>query len=67
MEGHIPFPFSTHPPAATYSHLLLFLHLVGSRKFIKEFPVHLHEGLEDIVDQRNNGPGEKAKQSQKGM
>lgn len=39
------------------SYLLLFLHFVGGSEVIKQFAVHLHEGLKHVVDQRHNCPG----------
>ena len=40
-------------PLTLYS--LLFLQLVGGRKLIEQLSIHLHESLEYIVDQRNDG------------
>lgn len=36
---------------------LLLLQLVGSCKLIEQLPIHLHESLEHIVDQRYDGSG----------
>lgn len=33
---------------------LLFLHLIRGSEVIKEFTVHLHKGLQDVVDKRHN-------------
>lgn len=38
------------------SHSLLLLHFVGGGEVIKQFAVHLHEGLQHVVDQRHDGP-----------
>ena len=46
----------THKWGESYS--LLFLHFVGGSEVIKQVAVHLHEGLQHIVDQRHDGPGE---------
>lgn len=40
-------------PPTQYS--LLFLQLVGGCKLVEQLPIHLHESLEYVVDQRDNG------------
>lgn len=36
-------------------HSLLLFQLVGGCEFIKQLPIHLHKGLEHVVDQRYDG------------
>lgn len=47
----------THTHKESESHSLLFLHFVGGSEVIKQLAVHLHEGLQHVVDQRHDGPG----------
>lgn len=55
---------STHTHKRLYAHKesescsLLFLHFVGGSEVIKQLAVHLHEGLQHVVDQRHDGPVE---------
>lgn len=46
------------------SYSLLFLHFVGGSEVIKQLAVHLHEGLQDVVDERHDGPGERESSKQ---
>lgn len=39
-------------------HLLLFLQLVGGGKVVKKLAIHLHEGLQDVVDERHDSSEE---------
>lgn len=48
----------------TKSDSLLFLHFVGGGEVIKQFAVHLHEGLQHVVDQRHDGPAGTQRDSQ---
>lgn len=38
-----------------YSDLLLSFSFVVGSKFVKQFPIHFHEGFEDIIDESYNG------------
>lgn len=46
----------THTRERGESHSLLFLHFVGGSEVIKQLAVHLHEGLQHVVDQGHDGP-----------
>lgn len=43
------------PPAPTPQDSLLLFQLVGGCELIKQLPIHLHEGLEHVVDQGHDG------------
>lgn len=43
------------PPCTAPQHSLLLFQLIGGCELIKQLSVHLHEGLEHIVDQRYDG------------
>lgn len=55
QEQVIPPAFLPSPPMPGPQYSLLLLQLVGGCELIEQLPVHLHEGLEHIVDQRYNG------------
>lgn len=40
------------------TNLLLFLDLVGGSKVVKKLAIHLHKGLQDVVDKRHNSSDE---------
>lgn len=54
-QERLPFCSSPPAPGPAPQHSLLLFQLVGGCELIKQLPIHLHEGLEHVVDQRYDG------------